>query len=68
MKNELDLKIIKLISKGMLIKDVSNLLKSKNTKGCSVSSIEKRLNSIRKIYKAKTSVHLFVILSKKGII
>lgn len=63
-----DLLILKHLSKGVKIAEMAELLKSKPETAMSTSSIEKRLNTIRKQYKAKTLFHLAVILKNENII
>lgn len=63
-----DLLILKYLSKGVKISEMSELMKSKPEIAISKSSIEKRLNAIRKQYKAKTLFHLAVILKDENLI
>nr|WP_314499069.1 hypothetical protein [uncultured Chryseobacterium sp.] len=68
MMEKRDLLILKYLSKGIKIADMAELMKLKPDTAMSTSSIEKRLNSIKKEYKAKTLFHLAVILKNKNII
>lgn len=65
---EIDLKIVKLLSLGLSQSDVSNHLKKMGYTPNSLSTIEKRLNKMKKDFKAKSLFHLALILKKKKII
>ncbi len=66
--DDINQKIVKLLSLGMTQKDVSNHLNKKGVTPCSLSIIEKRLKRMKKEYKAKTLFHLAIILERKKII
>lgn len=61
-------KIVKLLAMGMTQNQVSSYLKSKEITPNSLRTIEDHIKRIKKQYKAKTSFHLAVILTKEGLI
>ena len=70
MENQINinLKIAELLAKGLTQKEASDELKRLGIVPNSLSSIEKKLKSMRSEYEAKTVIHLFVKLTKKGLI
>ncbi|MCP1297940.1 hypothetical protein NK356_01970 [Chryseobacterium sp. S0630] len=63
-----DLLIIKYLSEGYKVSEVSKQLSSQHSVVISESLIEKRLSALRKQYQAKTLFHLGVLLTKEKII
>lgn len=57
-----DLLIIKYLSKGYKVIEINKLLLAEHSIKISYSSTEKRLNTIRKKYNAKTLFQLAIIL------
>jgi len=64
MENE----IIKLMARGYTQGEIAEILQKKNLPGTSLSSIEKKLKTLRKTFGAKTNFHLAVILTKNKLI
>lgn len=60
--------IVKMMAKGKKQQEVSDELKRLGITPNSLSIIEKKLRQMREFHKAKTIVHLFVILKNKKII
>lgn len=63
-----DLLIIKYLSKGFKVSEISKLLLAEHSIKISHSSTEKRLKTIRKKYNAKTSFQLAIILKDQKVI
>lgn len=63
-----DITIVELLSKGVLQKDIPQILHSKNLKPSTLSSVEKRLNSMREKYSLKSNAELVVFFKDIGII
>lgn len=63
-----DLLIIKYLSEGYKVTQVSEQLSTHHSITISESLIEKRLSALRKQYQAKTLFHLGVLLTKEKII
>lgn len=61
-----DIKILELLAKGFKQNEISIQFKKKEIIPNSTSIIEKRINKLKKKYKAKTNFHLAVILTKDG--
>jgi hypothetical protein len=64
----IDLLIIKYLSKGYKVNEINKLLIAEHSIKISYSSTEKRLNTIRKKYNAKTLFQLAIILKNKRVI
>lgn len=60
--------ILKLLSDGFLQKDMPEILKEKNLKPSSLSSVEKTLNYLKETFRAKSNEHLIAICKDLGII
>jgi len=65
---EYDITLLKLLSKGLSIDEISFELKNTGTTPNSSSSIEKRLNKIKIYFKAKNNVHLIAISKDLGVL
>lgn len=65
---DVDVKIVKMLAKGMTQYEVSQELKKLGISPSSLSTIEKKLKKMREEHNCKTVIHLFVKLSKKGIV
>lgn len=65
---ERDLLILKNLAKGLQINEIVLSLQKENAIKVSISTIEKRLNAIRKQFGAKTLFQLGAILKEKKII
>lgn len=63
-----DLLIVKYLSKGHKVNEINKLLIAEHSIKISYSSTEKRLNTIRKTYNAKTLFHLAIILKDDKVI
>lgn len=63
-----DITVIELLSKGVLQKDIPQILHSKNLKPFTLSSVEKRLNSIKEEYSLKSNAELVAFFKDMGII
>ncbi|WP_415326257.1 toll/interleukin-1 receptor domain-containing protein [Chryseobacterium sp. MMS23-Vi53] len=63
-----DITIIELLSKGVLQKDIPQILHSRNLKPSTLSSVEKRLNSIKEEYSLKSNAELVAFFKDIGII
>ncbi|MFI8606151.1 hypothetical protein ACIGCP_16920 [Cellulophaga baltica] len=59
-----DKKIIQLLSKGYRTPEISNHFIENGITPSSVSSVEKRIKAIKKVYGAKTLFHLAVLVTK----
>ena len=66
--NDYDIILLEQLSKGFSQEYISNLLKQKNIKPNSLSSIEKRLNKLRIEFKANNAIHLIAILKDSRLI
>ncbi|HCR74937.1 MAG TPA: hypothetical protein DIW37_00720 [Chryseobacterium sp.] len=62
---ERDLLILKCLANGLQINEIALSLQKENGISVSISTIEKRLNVIRKQFGAKTLFQLGIILKKK---
>lgn len=60
--------VVTLLAKGYTQKEVSEKLTKMGYSSASLSTIEKLLAKLRKKYKVKTTIQLFVFLVKKGVI
>lgn len=65
---KLDVLILKYLSQGLKIGEISKQLEDDESLAVSKSSIEKRLTTIRKICGAKTLFHLAVIAKERKLI
>ncbi|MDH6254217.1 hypothetical protein M2347_003944 [Chryseobacterium sp. H1D6B] len=63
-----DITIVELLSKGVLQKDIPQILHSKNIKPSTLSSVEKRLNSMREKCSLKSNEELVAFFKDIGII
>jgi DNA-binding NarL/FixJ family response regulator len=63
-----DIKLLLHLSKGMSQDEISHHFKRKNISPSSLSSIEKRLNSLRIQFKATNAIHLVAITKDLGLI
>jgi len=63
-----DITIVELLSKGVLQKDIPQILHSKNLKPSTLSSVEKRLNSMREKHSLKSNLELVAFFKDIGII
>ncbi|MGA9213186.1 response regulator [Kaistella sp.] len=60
--------ILKLLSEGVLQKDMTEILKKKSLKPNSLSSVEKTLNYLKEKFKAKSNEHLIAICKDLGVL
>jgi transposase-like protein len=60
-----DRKIIQLLSKGYKTQEISTYFIEKGIAPSSVSSVEKRIKALKKVYGAKTLFHLAVLVNKE---
>lgn len=69
-ENQIDVRIliVKMLASGQTQKEVSEELDKLGISPRSLSYIEKLLKQMRKDYRAKTVIHLFVKLTKRGIV
>ena len=63
-----DRKILNMMSKGMMYKEISKRLAANNETPSSNSYIEKLIKKLKKNYKAKTSFQLAIILCAQGVL
>jgi hypothetical protein len=63
-----DITIVELLSKGVLQKDIPQILHSKNLQPSGLSSVEKRLNFMREKYSLKSNLELVAFFKGMGII
>ena len=63
-----DIQLIKHLSLGLSQNEISFLFKNQNLSPSSLSSIEKRINKLKDIFKAKNSTHLVAIIKDLGLI
>lgn len=61
-----DIHIVKLLAEGMLQKDIPNYLKKKDIKPSSLSSVEKRLNTMREVLDFTKNEQLVAYCKDKG--
>lgn len=60
--------ILKLLSEGVLQKDMTDILKGKSLKPNSLSSVEKTLSSLKETFMAKSNEHLIAICKDLGVL
>ena len=65
MMDKKEYKVVKLLAKGYTQNEVSQELKKMGYSATSLSTIEKLLAKLRKQYKVKTTIQLFVFLVKE---
>lgn len=66
--DDIDIKILNELSKGINQKEIAQLLQYNNTKFHSLSSIEKKINKLKVHFSAKNTTHLIAICKDLGII
>lgn len=66
--DQYDIEILKLLSEGLTQEDISRLFKKKAYPSPSTSSIEKKINKLKNMLKAQTSIHLISIAKDMRII
>ena len=66
--NEYDLQLFQQLASGLSQEEISFQFKKKNIKPASLSSVEKRLNSLKIQFKANNATHLMAIVKDLGII
>ncbi|GAB1856193.1 response regulator transcription factor RqpR [Flavobacteriaceae bacterium MHTCC 0001] len=66
--NDYDIEIIKLLSKGFSQKDISDYLKQHAIFPNSLSSVEKQINKLKELFKAKNTIHLVALVKDFGLI
>ncbi|MFY0629728.1 MAG: response regulator transcription factor [Flavobacteriaceae bacterium] len=66
--NVYDIELLTLMADGYTMSEISEKMKLKNIVPSSVSSIEKRMNRLKDLFKAQNSIHLISIVRKLGII
>lgn len=59
--DKFDVEILKLLSEGFTQEDISGIFKGKNYPSPSTSSIEKKINKLKFMFKASNSIHLVAI-------
>lgn len=59
--DKFDVEILKLLSEGLTQEDISGIFKEKNYPSPSTSSIEKKINKLKFMFKANNSIHLVAI-------
>lgn len=65
---EIDIMIVKLISEGVLLKNIPSCLQKKNIKPSSMSTVEKRLNLMKEKFEYSNNEQLILLCSKLGLI
>ncbi|MBD0831320.1 DNA-binding response regulator [Aestuariibaculum sediminum] len=66
--DDYDIELVKHLSLGMSQQEISFLFKSQNISPCSLSSIEKRINKLKDIFKANNAIHLVAIIKDLGLV
>ncbi len=66
--DDYDIELIKNLSLGLSQHEISSLFKSQNVSPSSLSSIEKRINRLKDIFKANNAIHLVAITKDLGLI
>jgi len=66
--SSVDVQIIKLLAEGILQKEIPYYLKQKNMKPSSLSSIEKRLNTMREVFEFNKNEQLVAYCIDKGVL
>lgn len=66
--DDYDIELIKQLSLGFSQSEISMLFKTKNLVPSSLSSIEKRINKLKDVFKANNTIHLVAILKDLGLI
>ncbi|WP_316928847.1 response regulator [Gaetbulibacter saemankumensis] len=66
--DDYDIELIKQLSLGLSQGEISTLLKKNKVIPSSLSSIEKRINKLKDIFKAKNTIHLVAIIKDLGLI
>ncbi|GAA4301560.1 response regulator [Aestuariibaculum suncheonense] len=66
--DDYDIELIKQLSLGFSQAEISMLFKTKNMVPSSLSSIEKRINKLKDVFKANNTIHLVAILKDLGLI
>lgn len=66
--NKVQKTIIRQMAKGYTQREVAEYLKQRNMHPNSLSTVEKEVNKLKKALGAQTTVHLFVLLIKQGIL
>ena len=64
----LEFSILQLLSEGILQKEMTEVLKSRNLKPNSLSSIEKTLNQLKETFSARNNEHLIAISKDLGVL
>ena len=59
--------IVKKMAAGHTQQEVSDYLKGREITPSSLSAIEKEIKNLKMQFKAKTAIHLFVILIRQGL-
>lgn len=65
---DFDIALLQQLSKGLSQDQISNYFKSNNISPCSLSSIEKRINTLKIQFKASNTTHLIAQVKDLGII
>lgn len=63
-----DITLLKLLSKGLILDEISTELKAANITPYGTSSIEKRINKLKIYFKANNNVHLIAIAKDLGLV
>lgn len=66
--DDYDIELIKNLSLGLSQTEISTLFKTQNIAPSSLSSIEKRINKLKDIFKANNTIHLVSIVKDLGLI
>jgi DNA-binding NarL/FixJ family response regulator len=66
--DDIDIEILKLLSRGFTQEDISNQFKQEGKMPSSLSAIEKRLNKLRIQFQANNAIHLVAIVKDLGLI
>ncbi|MFY0712793.1 response regulator transcription factor [Seonamhaeicola sp. NFXS20] len=66
--DDYDIELIKNLSLGLSQVEISTLFKTQNIAPSSLSSIEKRINKLKDIFKANNTIHLVSIVKDLGLI
>ena len=63
-----EIEILKLLSIGILQKNIPEYLQKKNLKPCSLSTVEKTLNSLKDLFSANNNEQIIAICKDRGIL
>lgn len=66
--DDYDIELVRNLSLGLSQNEISSLFKAQNVSPSSLSSIEKRINKLKDIFKANNTIHLVTIVKDLGLL